>query len=506
MLDRAVVAFDAWIDRHLALVLAGFSVAYFATTAVRAAARPFWHDEIFTIVSANLGSLAEFWRALHDGLDLAPPMSSLLTRLAHAVAGEGHVTTRLPAMIGFWAACLLLCDILRRHTNALLGLSAAILPCFSAGYRYSIEARPYGVLIGLSALALWAWLRTTVDPRRRWLVLLGVALAAGLWTHYIFLLTFGPIAAGEIVRQWRARRLSLPVWITLALAGAAVLPLVPLARAAMNEAGTDWSPDEVVGTSAAYAFLLAPLDEWPFKLCGAAVAIVAVLGPLLRRPLASPPRLAPHAAVAGAAWALLPAVAAIGAALTPETFFLRYLLVGLVGCLALGLAAVSLVSRRGFRADALVCAVLVVMFAYSVVDSLRPGRFVFRDPIATRPTLARELETPGPIAVTGGLVFLQLWYYAGPDRRDRLVYLADPRRASRRLGSNTIDVGLLALARWTDAPVWPYDGFLLEHAEYRVYEHGSGWLVAELRSAGADIAPVGRDPSARLLRVRMLAR
>src|SRR5262249_4820332 len=114
-----------------ALVFAAFTLvfAYVATTL--ALAKPFWHDEIYTILFADLPSLGPMWRAAHDGIDLSPPLNAMVTHGVHAVLGAGRLTTRLPAIVGFWTMTLVVFELVRRRSHIVAGLSAAVLPCLT---------------------------------------------------------------------------------------------------------------------------------------------------------------------------------------------------------------------------------------------------------------------------------------------------------------------------------------------------------------------------------------
>jgi len=71
-----VRALTAWLDRRRLVLLAVFTVGFAVMTTVRAAGKPFWHDEIFTLVAADLPSVPTLWTALRDGLDLSPPLNT----------------------------------------------------------------------------------------------------------------------------------------------------------------------------------------------------------------------------------------------------------------------------------------------------------------------------------------------------------------------------------------------------------------------------------------------
>src|SRR5262249_28447282 len=157
------------------------------------------------------------------------------------VAGVGPVVTRLPSMIGFWTMAMVIFAIVRERGNATLALAAICLPIFTAAYRYSYEARPYGLMLGLGALAWFAWIRASADCKRGvYLPLLGVWLAAGLWNHYYAALVYVPIATGEAVRSVRIRRIDAPLWAVVAGSILAAVPLAPLIRLLAARAAHFW--------------------------------------------------------------------------------------------------------------------------------------------------------------------------------------------------------------------------------------------------------------------------
>lgn len=169
-------------DRLWAVVFALAITPLVAATAILAVTKPFWHDEIYTILFADLPSIAVMWRAAHDGIDLAPPLNAIVTHGIHLLSGgPGPLVTRLPALVGYVAMSLVVFDLVRRRSHVIAAVSALMVPCLSDAFRYATEARGYGLMLGLFALALWLWSEAARGRNRaRNLSLLAVALAAGL--------------------------------------------------------------------------------------------------------------------------------------------------------------------------------------------------------------------------------------------------------------------------------------------------------------------------------------
>lgn len=499
-------ALTAWLDRHRLVLLGVFTAGFAVMTSVRAAGKPFWHDEIFTLVGAALPSVSTLWTALRDGLDLSPPLNTFATRLVHETLGAGPVLSRLPPMLGLWAACLVIFALVRRRTNIVVATAALILPCYTSAYRYGYEARGYGLMIACFAIALYAWSEAAADRRRRWTVpLVAVALAAGLWAHYYAMLAFAPIVAGEVTRSIVRRRPDWPLWLAIGAGALGLVPLLPLVRLGAASAGTFWSRTDHTGVLETYQFLLSPLTDWWWITSGILVAAALVAGWIVdRRVRGVKAGLPEHELVAGVVAIAMPALGVALGTIVSGGLVPRYVLPAAVSVsIALPYVVWRWSGTRGW-ADVVLCAALVGGMTWTVADAIATDRFEFRSPLAGRVVLHEALGGPEPVAVTGGLVFLQLWYYTPSELRDRLVYVADPDAAFRVTGSNTIDGGLMALARWAPARVEPYDAFVAAHPSFVVYRYGSGWILEQLAEDGATLGAARTgDPGAALVPVRM---
>ena len=126
--------------------------------------------------------------------------------------------------------CLYL--FVRRRRGAAEGLLALTAIGTTAPiWVYFLEARPYGPMIGLTALApALAWQRATDAETRR----AGVAGRVrgggvlGVATHYFFVVPLAGLAIAEAVRTVARRRLDRPVLAGFAAAGLVLAALYPL--------------------------------------------------------------------------------------------------------------------------------------------------------------------------------------------------------------------------------------------------------------------------------------
>lgn len=499
--DQSVV--DRVLDRYSWIAFSLFALVLLASLLVRARAKPFWHDEIYTILHAGLPTFGTMWRAGVDGFDLSPPLNTWLTRAVHTFAGVGHISTRIPPILGYLTMTAFVFSLLKSRANTVTALSGALLPCFTAAYRYSYEARGYGLMVGLFALALYAWTEAARDRRRLLhLVLLGAALAASVWNHYYGVLIFVPILVGEGVRTVQRRRLDRGVLLAFVAAVLAIVPVYPLAAAARTQSASFWSRASTVDVTGTYQFLFAPLVERDFAY---AAVVVGLLALLLRTPRSASPlrRCVPlYEASAGLAVLAMPILGIALGLFVTGVFVPRYAMAAVLGLSLVVPLVVWQRHSRGGLAEIVLCGFLLFALARSIGPSLlSPPLFV--DPYLSKPLLQGAL-TSGPLVVSSSsLQFLQHWYYTPNALKGRIRYLADVENARRLMASDTIDRGYLALHRWTVVPIEPYDAFISGHREFRVHEGGSGWLLRKLDELGALRTELGRGPGERLYLVQL---
>lgn len=497
-LEDVAGAASVWLDRRHRAVLVALMLLVAVSTISSSASKPFWHDEIYTILLARL-DLAAFRGALLAGVDLSPPLNTLLTRGAVAIGGDGLLATRLPALAGFWAAVAVVFVFVRRRSNAAMAAAAALLLCFTAGYRFSYEARGYGVMMGLGALSLHAWSEAAAGRRRRRHVpLLGAALAAGYWANYHAVFAAAPILTGELTRSVRERRIDAAIWAAIGASLLALLPLVPLIRIAASHVATFWHKPAFADLLPTYTFLFNSLLDPPVRWATLAALTLGVLARAVRVSRVRGNGVPPWEPVALALYVALPAVQLLAAVATGGVFVARYGLLAVPGACIAGALVVHRLTSPSRAAPIVMAAVLAGTVAATI--PLRPS---FQNPARQRQALMELLSDGRAVAVTGGLMYLQLWYYTPPAMRERLHYLADRDLALRYTGSTTIDDGLAGLATWTGVNAVELQRFTAANPEFHVYGAGSGWLLPWLRDHEASIEPLGTEMGAPIALVRL---
>ncbi len=89
-------------------------------------------------------------------------------------------------MLGYLVMMLCIFFIVRRYTTPVYALIAVLASYLTRVPAFAIEARPYGLLLGLSSLALLSWMRAT-ERRNRFgsLAVLCLSLSATFFCLFL---------------------------------------------------------------------------------------------------------------------------------------------------------------------------------------------------------------------------------------------------------------------------------------------------------------------------------
>ena len=190
---------------------------------------------------------------------------------------------------------------------------------------------------------------------------------------------------------------------------------------------------------------------------------------------------------------LLPLVAILATLLTVEIFVPRYLLWAMTG-MALTLTVLLHTLLRGNRL--VVAVVLLPLLSWSVgtiKDTVPSSELWSVEFFHAVPNLPLE---PRPIVVPHILYFMEMWFYAPDDVRERLVYLVSPELEYRHKLSDTSSLIMAALGRHVPIGVEEYESFVKANPRFFVAGEGAGdWIVPQLRESRFEMVPVkGAQP------------
>ena len=387
---------------------------------------PMWHDELFTYAISQAKTLHDLQLQIST-VDLNPPLSYLLTRASFRLFGAGTLQCRLPEMLGFLLALASTFVFVGRRAGNSSGVLACSLLLATSAVEATIQARPYGLMLGFTALALVAWQNSTIAEakgRPSWGhdLLLTVALSLLLLSHVFGLLGWLTIVLAEGVLALQRRRLSSMRSAALLPPLAVTLLYAPLVR----DHGSSLFPP------AFQPHLFTIVSYYAHILSRRGIALwLAIAIVILLRKNRGVPRPAdltftlPEWAAAFALF-LLPAMLMLRLMLQHASFFNRY---GLLACLGLAMlvAVIFQWSARGRPAAALIAAVLVLLLSGRLTSAARAAisGSVFRhtEPV-TGPAHLELLPDPSlPIVDASGLTFVEMNYREPPGILSRTWYL-----------------------------------------------------------------------------------
>lgn len=469
----------------------------------RAVAKPLWHDELFTYYLANNTTPSGLWHALATAADLNPPLYHWSVQLLSNVFGPGPLATRLPAALGFVTATYALYVFVRRRLDRQWALVAAMTPSLTGVYLYAFEGRPYGLVLGCSAVALAAWQRRGEPGSHRLTpAVCALMLAASTSSHYYGVLMVLPLVAGELARAHRTRRFDWPMLLAFMLSVAPLLALRPLIAAARGFAPTFWAPPSVGELGGYYRQLLEPLALVLFAAAVVWTGIVVLTRLLTRRTSAMEPEtpvtngLLLEELVAASALLALPVAGYLLAVAVTGAFHERYVLQGVLGFSIL-LAWWSPHAARTRTAAATLLVVVFLAFAgRQAAGAVGLIRGASNPLVDHQPVLAlAPVETP--LVVSHALPFLQLAHYQRLASGRALTYLTRPPDVVKQMGGDTGARALRILAGYAPLEVEEYEPFVRSHQQFYVYGPRS-WLVPKLLTDGADVRLVRENGDASL--------
>ncbi len=498
-LDGCADALRDVCERQKVLLLGVLSIVYFASTSVLAMRKPMWNDELFTYFIAQAPTLSGIWTALLTGADQSPFPFYVLTRWSLALFGVNEWALRLPEMVGVWGAGLCIFHLVAARSGAMHGFSAMTFLFVTGANFYSIEARPYGLVLAFAAASWLCWQAAT-DGRRRWLSLLGlfVSLAAAVCSHYYAVLVFVPLGIGELVRSYDRCRADWAIWLAMVGALFPLVAFLPLIEQARTYATGFWALPSWKSIPDTYSVLLMPA---PLMLM--LVLIFAGVVVLLRprnadsrgeRSLLSIPG---HELAVVMSYVAFPIIAVAVAILITGAFTFRYALPVVLGVSVLiGLTSARLLGGRpllGAIVLVLSCGGFSMLWGRSLPNTVEGAL----GPMYTLVRSAAESELS--VVVADPHNFMILSHYAPRDLVSRFVYLADPEQSLRYLGHNTMDRGILDLKPWFKMNILEYQQYKNEQSRFLMFVHAGylggplafgqtgpdfSWLLSDLTATG----------------------
>ncbi len=486
-------------------------------------------DEMYQFQTDSAGSLAELIHVQRTWpISLDPLLDHALSHGAMKVFGVGVFALRLPALLGFLLMQVCLFFFVRRLAGERAGAVAAAFPALTATLYYSAEGRPYGLMLGLYALALLCWQAankpTSENPdvgrpdSRGWaLAGLALAIAATINAHYFGILLLVPICAAEGVRSLQRRRMDWPVVAAIYAGMAGFATTMPFLKAA-GEFRKNYYNAGTVGPhdiTRAYRSIFVDYTQssisaqhlWMAMLVAFAVALVwgcwRIANPTYRDRNAL--HGAPSGCVSSAEWVLLLTLAALPfcgyllARFVTHSIEVRYVLGAAVAISAMVAIAISPWPRR----DGVFAAVLVALGVAIVGAGAARIHAEQKKTEARLASLALPAEVKAALdADPDGRLYMQdmgafeedRYYQPDADVRARMTLVYSRAEELRWNRHDTMALTAMHIARFTGLPVVPYESLRAQPGEHLfvLYHTGWDWTDQAFAEDGARVRPVGR--------------
>jgi len=440
--------------------------------------RLLWVDEIATFMTASRQEIP-LLDMLRSGMDVMPPLYLYMARLSVSVFGATDLAIRIPSITGGVLFSVCFFALVRRWCGSVWALIGVVCMLQGVLLSYLTEARSYALVLGLLSLASLAWQRAT-GPGRTWkIVVMSVAMGAAIAGHYYAVMGLLPLAAGQLARDYRQRRLDIAVWSAMLIPLLVLVAHMPLFLAirAVYHGELPGSKDGAV-----YRFV-----DTLRRMCESLYLIPAVL--LLRwirgDERVEPTEPAELSATMLEAFCFMGGAAAIVFAgktvsvLTGTQLYPRYLLFSAAGFT--GLAVLLAAWRRPPSPAIRVIVLLLVM-----LSAARSMRNEYNSHSINRDSMAwvRNNVSPanGP-AVLGNLFsFMPLYHYQVPEGLP-LIEFPTFDRAEHRPIAEVSDTYFLEVQRryFPDLPLRNWNDLLRQNGQFQVlqWRETMPWVLRE---------------------------
>ena len=477
-------------------------------------------DEMYQFQTDSVGSLAELIHVQRTWpISLDPLLDHVLSHGAMQVFGAGAFAQRLPALAGFLLMQVCLFFLVRNLAGERAGAVAAAFPALTATLYYAAEGRPYGLMLGLYALAAWCWqvagrqlsvvssqLSEKAEGRKWALVGLAAAIAATINAHYFGILVLAPLCAAEGWRTLARRRIDWAVCGAIAAGALGLLGTVPFLRAA-GEFRANYYNAGTVGLhdlTRAYRSMfvdythmsVAAQHVWMAALVGFAAGLVWGCWRV---------RHSGEVRVAESEWVLLlvlaamPFVAYVVARLVTHSIEVRFALGAMVAISAM----VGLAMAPWLRRDAVFNTALVVLGLGIAGGGVVRIHAEQQKTAARMASLALPAEVKAALAASAdGRLYVQdmgafeedRYYEPDVDVRARMTLVYSSTEELRWNRHHTMALTAMHMQQFTGLPVVSYEELSGQPGEhvFVLYHSGWDWTDEAFAQDGAIVRPVGK--------------
>jgi uncharacterized membrane protein len=500
--DCSVRKIPTLIRWHEKIILAAIVSVFLAGQIRIAALRPFWFDELCSLVISSVPTVREMFNAI--SADGNPPLFFLLARLCLHLPLRAEIALRLPSMVAIDISALMIYLFVRRNTGSIFSfLAMSIFLGSSFGHFASLEARPYALLLCFTSSGICCWQSAARGIHRRWaLVGVAVCMAGAIFTHHygVIYVTL-PLAAGECVRAWHRRKIDYPV-IAAMLSGALSLFLTfpPMFRGqaellkAVKNCPVYWARPAL--NSFWTYFLAAPnlitILVFSALIFGAFLSYAAFGAKRAsKEQVDSATQVRMEDLAAGSALAMILPVMLLVTNFGTGYFIAKYAIGSSLGVAIVSGLLLSLWNERWPEIKSFIAVGVIYCFITTLPVFWPVGPDSDLDRVQTDPIY---LSTPAqePIVIADAVVFWPTWWYSDSSTRARLHYLSDLSYAVNQ--PDFLPEYSLTLEQPYGVPKLDnYREFLNSHGRFLLFCHRMPrleWTIDRLRSEGWRMTPI----------------
>jgi uncharacterized membrane protein len=483
-------------------------------------------DEMYAFQTYSVPSVAELVHVQRtEPISLDPLLYPLLAHGAMKAFGDGAFALRLPALLGFLLMQVCLFFFVRNMAGERAGAMAVAFPALTATLFYSAEGRPYGLMLGLYALALWCWQAATSEAenkQRNWaLVGLALAIAATINAHYFGILLLVPLCAAEGVRSLQRRQTDLPVVAAIYAGMAGFAATWPFLKAA-GEFRRNYYNAGSVGLhdiTRAYRSIFVDYTQMSMPAqhlwMAVLIAFAAALAWGCARQIFGREMRWRGPRIPAAEWVLVLVLAALPfcgyllARFVTHSIEVRYVLGAVVAISAMLAVAISPWLRRDG-----VFAVVMVALGVAIVGAGAARIHAEQRKSAQRlASLVLPVEVKAAlIANPNGRLYVQdmgafeedRTYEPNADVRARMTLVYSRAEEMRWNRHDTMALTAMHIARFTGLPVVSYEDLRARPGEHLfvLYHTGWDWTDQAFAEDGARVRPVGHAMAGDVAAVR----
>ena len=485
----------------------------------------------FLVLTAAVSLVTSHYRFIHgdDLLDLWVDRASSFAQLVHIqrdlplaidpffyhglmflgirLFGVSTVVLQLPALLGFLLMQICLFRFVRRVASERAAVFALAFPAISGAFGFTVQIRPYGLLLGLFGLAMLSW-QTAVRRKthRDWpLVALALTIALAINTHYYSVLLLLPLCAAELVRACQNRRLDLPMLLSMAAGMAGAVFLLPFLKGASEfranyQAGA--VPYQLITQS--YNYIL--LGHGAFSThtnhllaIGLALLIVLVLGSCVRQMRSKTLNL-PHAEfVFLVSLAALPFAGFLLARFVTHAMEPRYVLgsiIGIAALLAIALVPILRNNTIGRIALFLLCIAFVCKGIVGIRAEQRARQDALSYLILSPEVKAAIMASPSKLLYLQDIDLFGFMEYYEPDAdvRSHMALVYSRHQEIRWNHSDASSLTALHLKSFTTYTILPYESLATQPGEhiFVVEQGGWNWIEQAFAAEHVELKYVGK--------------